>query len=106
VGGKVIRKTVVAVAELGAPPLKESSTTQTALKNYQSQLLTVFKCQFTLLLSQPASFATATSVYLTFGWPTALQKIPETRYLARLVRMPDLPAETHGLGPFLFPRHH
>jgi drug/metabolite transporter (DMT)-like permease len=20
--------------------------------------------------------------------------------------MPDLPAETHGLGPFLFPRHH
>ena len=35
-----------------------------------------------------------------------LQKIPETRYLARLVRMPDLPEEIHGLGPCLFPRHH
>jgi hypothetical protein len=45
-------------------------------------------------------------VYLTFGWPTACQKLPETRYLVRLVRLPELPAETHGFGPFLFPQYH
>ena len=44
---------------------------------------------------------TGRSVYLTFNWPTAHQQIPETRYLVRLVRLPDLPAEPHGLGPFL-----
>ena len=49
---------------------------------------------------------TGRSVYLTFNWPTAHQQIPETRYLVRLVRLPDLPAEPHGLGPFLFPRYH